>query len=41
MRGGIKTIIKKSLKIMILLIGLLITVGVVGVLILMKIYNPN
>jgi len=26
---------------MILLIGLLITVGVVGILILMKIYNPH
>ena len=38
--GGINPIIKKLNKKMLLLIGLLITLGVVGVLILMRIYNP-
>lgn len=41
MGGGINPIIKKLNKKMLLLLGLLITLGVVGVFILMKIYNPH
>jgi len=41
MGGGINPIIKKLNKKMLLLLGLLITLGVVGVLVLMRIYNPN